>query len=78
MAVQHVDPAETATASGINALVRLVGSAVAGVVAPVLLTVAGPAAALAAPACAALLAALVSTAGRPARTRPRVATGEHA
>ena len=77
MAVQHVDPAETATASGINALVRLVGSAVAGVVAPVLLTAAGPPAALAAPAFAALLAGLVSTAGRPGRTRPRVAAGEH-
>lgn len=73
MAVEHVDPVETATASGINALVRLVGSAVAGVVAPALLTTSGAAAALLAPACAAVLAALVSTAGRPRRVRPAVA-----
>ncbi|UBU11075.1 hypothetical protein [Nonomuraea gerenzanensis] len=32
MAVEHVEPAKTAAAGGINALVRVVGSSVAGAV----------------------------------------------
>lgn len=58
MAVEHVEPAKTAAAGGINALVRIVGSSLAGAVGAAVLSAGGPGWSFAVATSAALLAAL--------------------
>ncbi|MFI6799581.1 MFS transporter [Streptosporangium canum] len=58
MAVEHVEPAKTAAAGGVNALVRVVGSSLAGAVTAALLSGSGPGWSFAASAVAALLSAI--------------------
>ncbi|MFC5835633.1 MFS transporter [Nonomuraea insulae] len=58
MAVEHVEPAKTAAAGGVNALVRIVGSSVAGAVGAVVLAGGGAGWTFGVAAVAALLAAL--------------------
>ncbi|MCK2217834.1 MFS transporter [Actinomadura sp. ATCC 31491] len=58
MAVEHVEPARTAAAGGVNALVRVLGSSLAGVVGAVVLASGGPGWAFVLAAVAALLAAV--------------------
>ncbi|KAB8188420.1 MFS transporter [Nonomuraea phyllanthi] len=58
MAVEHVEPAKTAAAGGVNALVRVVGSSVAGAVGAAVLSSGGAGWAFGVAAGAALLAAL--------------------
>ncbi|WP_067972799.1 MFS transporter [Nocardiopsis trehalosi] len=58
MAVEHVEPAKTAAAGGVNALVRVVGSSLAGAVTAAVLPTAGPGWSFAAAAAAALVAAV--------------------
>jgi hypothetical protein len=58
MAVQHVEPARTAAAGGVNALVRVLGSSLAGAVGAVVLAAGGPGWAFTLAAGAALVAAL--------------------
>ncbi|MEW9553054.1 MFS transporter [Nonomuraea sp. NPDC050783] len=58
MAVEHVEPARTAAAGGVNALVRVLGSSVAGVLGAVVLSAGGPGWAFVLAAGAALLASL--------------------
>ncbi|MEV0619105.1 MFS transporter [Nonomuraea sp. NPDC050404] len=58
MAVEHVEPAKTAAAGGINALVRVMGSSVAGAVGAVVLAGGGAGWSFGVAALAALLAAL--------------------
>ncbi|MGV9297402.1 MFS transporter [Amycolatopsis sp. NPDC003676] len=62
MAVEHVEPAKTAAAGGINALVRVVGSSLAGAVGAVVLSAGGPGWSFAVAAVAALLSALFAAA----------------
>ncbi|MEV4472282.1 MFS transporter [Nonomuraea sp. NPDC049504] len=62
MAVEHVEPAKTAAAGGINALVRIAGSSVAGAVGAAVLDAGGPAWTFGVAAAAGLLAALFATA----------------
>ncbi|OAP25641.1 MFS transporter [Amycolatopsis sp. M39] len=62
MAVEHVEPAKTAAAGGINALVRVVGSSLAGAVGAVVLPAGGPGWSFAVAAVAALLSALFAAA----------------
>ncbi|NRQ37211.1 MFS transporter [Nonomuraea sp. NN258] len=70
MAVEHVEPAKTAAAGGVNALVRVVGSSVAGAVGAAVLAAGGAGWSFAVAAAAALLAAVFSTVhGGPARRR---------
>ncbi|WP_043630027.1 MFS transporter [Nonomuraea candida] len=71
MAVEHVEPAKTAAAGGINALVRVVGSSVAGAVGAVVLAAGGAGWSFGVAAVAALLAALFAAAyGNLARKQP--------
>ncbi|MBW4720204.1 MFS transporter [Saccharothrix obliqua] len=56
MAVEHVEPAKTAVAGGINALVRVVGSSLAGAVVAAVLATGGPGGGFAVAAVAAVLA----------------------
>ncbi|WP_214416555.1 MFS transporter [Sphaerisporangium fuscum] len=58
MAVEHVEPAKTAAAGGVNALVRVVGSSLAGAVSSALLSGAGAGWSFAASAVAALVSAV--------------------
>ncbi|MET8988270.1 MFS transporter [Nonomuraea wenchangensis] len=58
MAVEHVEPARTAAAGGVNALVRVLGSSLAGAVGAVVLAAGGPGWAFTLAADAALVAAL--------------------
>ncbi|WP_344927434.1 MFS transporter [Streptosporangium carneum] len=58
MAVEHVEPAKTAAAGGVNALVRVVGSSVAGAVGAAVLSSGGAGWTFGVAAGAALLAAL--------------------
>ncbi|WP_223167837.1 MFS transporter [Nonomuraea sp. SYSU D8015] len=58
MAVEHVEPAKTAVAGGVNALVRVVGSSLAGAVGAAGLSTGGPGWSFAVAAAAALLATL--------------------
>ncbi|MEU5866995.1 MFS transporter [Nonomuraea sp. NPDC047529] len=60
MAVEHVEPAKTAAAGGVNALVRVVGSSVAGAVGAAVLSSGGAGWTFGIAAGAALLAALFS------------------
>ncbi len=60
MAVEHVEPAKTAAAGGVNALVRVVGSSVAGAVGAAVLSSGGAGWTFGVAAGAALLAALFS------------------
>ncbi|MEV4800051.1 MFS transporter [Nonomuraea sp. NPDC049421] len=62
MAVEHVEPAKTAAAGGINALVRIAGGSVAGAVGAAVLDAGGPAWTFGVAAAAGLLAALFATA----------------
>jgi MFS family permease len=61
MAVEHVEPAKTAAAGGVNALVRVVGSSLAGAVGAALLSSGGAGWSFGSAAVAALLAALFAT-----------------
>ncbi|WP_433216126.1 MFS transporter [Microtetraspora malaysiensis] len=71
MAVEHVEPAKTAAAGGVNALVRLVGSSVAGAVGAALLSSGGAVWTFGVAAGAALLAALFAAVyGNLARKEP--------
>lgn len=71
MAVEHVEPAKTAAAGGVNALVRVVGSSVAGAVGAAVLSSGGPGWAFGVAAGAALLAALFAAAyGNLSRRQP--------
>ncbi|MEV6034516.1 MFS transporter [Nonomuraea sp. NPDC052116] len=68
MAVEHVEPAKTAAAGGVNALVRVVGSSVAGAVGAAVLSSGGAGWTFGVAAGAALLAALFAAAyGNPSR-----------
>ncbi|MER5425797.1 MFS transporter [Streptosporangium roseum] len=58
MAVEHVEPAETAAAGGVNALVRVIGSSLAGAVTAAVLSGAGAGWSFGASAVAALLSAI--------------------
>ncbi|MFC7642695.1 MFS transporter [Streptosporangium lutulentum] len=58
MSVEHVEPAKTAAAGGVNALVRVVGSSLAGAVTAALLSGSGPGWSFAASAVAALVSAV--------------------
>ncbi|MFG3441938.1 MFS transporter [Nonomuraea sp. NPDC047897] len=58
MAVEHVAPAETAAAGGVNALVRVIGSSLAGAVSAAVLSGAGAGWSFAASAIAAVLSAV--------------------
>ncbi|MER5321035.1 hypothetical protein [Streptosporangium roseum] len=58
MAVEHVEPAETAAAGGVNALVRVVGSSLAGAVTAAVLSGAGAGWSFGASAVAAPLSAI--------------------
>ncbi|WP_049563819.1 MFS transporter [Nonomuraea sp. SBT364] len=62
MAVEHVEPAKTAAAGGVNALVRVVGSSVAGAVGAAVLSSGGAGWSFGVAAGAALLAALFAAA----------------
>ncbi|HUR06028.1 MAG TPA: MFS transporter [Nonomuraea sp.] len=62
MAVEHVEPAKTAAAGGVNALVRVVGSSVAGAVGAAVLSSGGAGWTFGVAAGAALLAALFAAA----------------
>ncbi|NUW37542.1 MFS transporter [Nonomuraea sp. SMC257] len=74
LAVEHVEPAKTAAAGGVNALVRVVGSSVAGAVTAAVLSGAGAGWSFAASAIAALVSAVFAFAqGALARTPARVA-----
>ncbi|WP_101790192.1 MFS transporter [Nonomuraea indica] len=71
MAVEHVEPAKTAAAGGVNALVRVVGSSVAGAVGAAVLSNGGAGWAFGVAAGAALLAALFAAAyGNLSRKQP--------
>ncbi len=78
MAVEHVEPAKTAAAGGVNALVRVVGGSVAGAVGAVILSSGGTGWSFAVAAAAALLAALFAAGyGRLAMTdRQRPESGQ--
>ncbi|WP_189245480.1 MFS transporter [Streptosporangium pseudovulgare] len=58
MAVEHVEPSKTAVAGGVNALVRVVGSSLAGAVGATVLSSAGPGWSFTLAATAALFAAV--------------------
>ncbi|MFI6735440.1 MFS transporter [Nonomuraea sp. NPDC050451] len=60
MAVEHVEPAKTAAAGGVNALVRLVGSSLAGAVTGAVLSGAGAGWSFAIAGCAAVVSAVFS------------------
>ncbi|MEV0203139.1 MFS transporter [Nonomuraea sp. NPDC050691] len=78
MAVEHVEPAKTAAAGGVNALVRVVGSSLAGAVTAAVLSGAGAGWSFAASAIAALVSAAFAFAqGALART-PALVAGEAA
>lgn len=62
MAVEHVEPAKTAAAGGVNALVRVVGSSVAGAVGAAVLSSGGAGWTFGVAAGAALLAAIFAAA----------------
>ncbi len=77
MAVEHVEPAKTAAAGGVNALVRVMGGSVAGAVGAMVLSTGGAGWSFAVAAAAALLAALFAAGyGRLGRTdRQRTENG---
>ncbi|RBQ18417.1 MFS transporter [Spongiactinospora rosea] len=78
MAVEHVEPAKTAAAGGVNALVRIVGSSVAGAVTGALLSGAGAGWSFAAAAIAALLSAAFAFAHGVLGRTPAAVAGEAA
>ncbi|MFI0423717.1 MFS transporter [Spongiactinospora sp. 9N601] len=78
MAVEHVEPAKTAAAGGVNALVRIVGSSVAGAVTGAVLPSAGAGWSFAAAAVAALLSAAFAFAHGTLGRTPAAVAGEAA
>ncbi|WP_233508257.1 MFS transporter [Spongiactinospora gelatinilytica] len=78
MAVEHVEPAKTAAAGGVNALVRIVGSSVAGAVTGAVLPSAGAGWSFAAAAVAALLSAAFAFAHGTLGRTPTAVAGEAA
>ncbi|MEU8102152.1 MFS transporter [Nonomuraea muscovyensis] len=73
MAVEHVEPAKTAAAGGVNALVRVIGSSLAGAVTAAVLSGAGAGWSFAACAVAALVSAVSGYAHRALARVPRPA-----
>ncbi|MEV0149235.1 MULTISPECIES: MFS transporter [unclassified Nonomuraea] len=78
MAVEHVEPAKTAAAGGVNSLVRVVGSSLAGAVTAALLSTAGAGWSFAASAIAALVSALFAFAQGVLDRAPALVAGEAA
>ncbi len=78
MAVEHVEPAKTAAAGGVNALVRVAGSSVSGAVTAVVLANAGAGWSFAASAIAALVSAVFAFAHGALGRTPVFVQGETA